>query len=77
MGRCRRLRFGATVMAASSSPPGRCGVPGCPATYAPYKWGQIRAQSAGWFFPKDPGKGGPWCPEHLPDWVAAWRARAQ
>lgn len=48
-----------------------CSFPDCKATYKANKWGQIKAHDAGWFFQKD-GQG--FCPEHVPEWVAGWRA---
>ena len=49
-----------------------CAVNPCPRSYESHKWGQIRAHDEGWFTQKD---GTAWCPDHTPDWVAAWRAR--
>lgn len=36
------------------------------------KWDVIRAGNEGWFFQKG---GISYCPEHVPDWVPAWRER--
>jgi hypothetical protein len=36
------------------------------------KWNVMKASREGWFFQKDDTA---WCPDHVPDWVAAWRAR--
>lgn len=32
-------------------------------------WSRIKAE--GWFFQHN---GDVWCPDHIPDWVEAWRA---
>lgn len=49
-----------------------CAWPECPATYKQHRWGMTKAHGAGWMIQKD---GTSWCPEHLPEWVEAWRAR--
>lgn len=51
-----------------------CAWPGCEAQYKDHRWGSIKAHAAGWFIQKD---GTAWCPDHVPDWVEAWRARKQ
>jgi hypothetical protein len=33
-----------------------------------HMWGRIKA--TGWFFQKD---GSAYCPDHIPEWVPAWR----
>jgi hypothetical protein len=48
-----------------------CSIPGCSASFKNHKWGTMAASKAGWLMQKD---GTVWCPDHLPDWVAAWRA---
>lgn len=35
-------------------------------------WAHIDTDKQGWFFMKD---GRSFCPEHTPEWVAAWRAK--
>jgi len=47
-----------------------CSGEGCAERLADHAWGRIKAD--GWFQQKD---GTIWCPEHIPDWVAEWRAR--
>jgi hypothetical protein len=47
-----------------------CTHPGCPAKIADHRWGRTKAN--GWFFSKD---GEAWCPDHVPRWVATWRAK--
>jgi len=49
-----------------------CSVPDCPASFVPHYWGKIRADKAGWFLQKD---GTSYCPDHVPGWVAGWRAK--
>ena len=55
-----------------ATPPKKCSGPGCPKTYTPHEWGSKAAQRAGWFLQRN---GDAWCPDHHPEWVAAWRAR--
>jgi hypothetical protein len=50
-----------------------CVVDECESTYADHKWGRINASKAGWFFQNS---GESWCPEHVPEWVEAWREKA-
>jgi len=50
--------------------PKRCAHEGCDAEIKGHAWAVIKAED--WFFQKD---GTSWCPDHLPDWVPAWRAR--
>jgi len=52
--------------------PEPCLKPRCPRTVGRSKFERIRAGSEGWFFPRE---GGAWCPDHLPEWVPAWRER--
>lgn len=47
----------------------RCSIEGCPASVADHYWGKVKA--IGWFFMRD---GTAYCPEHLPEWLAEWRA---
>lgn len=49
-----------------------CIFPNCLRTYKRHKWGVIKAHNEGWFFQKN---GDVYCPEHVPEWVAKWRAR--
>jgi hypothetical protein len=49
-----------------------CKASGCKNDFFPDKWGAMEAQRLGWFLQKN---GDSWCPEHIPDWVAEWRAR--
>lgn len=48
----------------------RCSVPDCKETLPNHAWGKIKAD--GWFFQKD---GTNYCPNHIPNWVRAWRKR--
>ena len=41
----------------------------CTETVRNHYWGRVKS---GWFFQKD---GSAWCPAHIPEWVAEWRAR--
>lgn len=50
----------------------KCSAPGCDASFKNHSWGAVKAHDAGWFQQND---GGAWCPEHVPDWVPAWRER--
>jgi hypothetical protein len=36
------------------------------------KWNKMAAEREGWFFQRD---GICYCPKHVPEWVAAWRAK--
>lgn len=54
-----------------TTPPKGCSGPGCPETYIPHEWGTKAAQRAGWFMQRN---GDSWCPAHIPEWVAGWRA---
>lgn len=44
----------------------------CDAQCKGHKWGKIKAGDGGWFFMND---GRAYCPRHVPEWVATWRAR--
>lgn len=46
-----------------------CDHPGCENTRKSHRWGNPGNR---WFSQKD---GKSFCPEHIPDWVADWRAR--
>jgi hypothetical protein len=46
---------------------------GCPAQVPGSRHDQIRAQAAGWFFSRR--EDAAFCPDHVPDWVPAWRER--
>jgi hypothetical protein len=47
-----------------------CSAEGCPASHGNHRWGRIKADA--WFHQKD---GKAWCPDHIPPWVAEWRAK--
>lgn len=47
-----------------------CAERGCAASVPDHYWGLVKAE--GWFFQRD---GSAWCPQHIPPWVAGWRAR--
>lgn len=47
---------------------------GCQASYPGSKHAAIRAGQEGWFRSRKTGEA--FCPEHVPDWVAGWRAKA-
>lgn len=49
-----------------------CCAPDCDASFRGSKFDAIRASEEGWFFSKS---GDAYCPEHVPVWVPAWRAR--
>ena len=49
-----------------------CEEDGCERGFKAHHWGSIKATSEGWFQQKD---GTVWCPDHVPAWVAQWRAR--
>lgn len=48
---------------------------GCKAEHASDKFSAIRAAGAGWFRSRQDEQ--EFCPEHVPDWVPAWRERQQ
>lgn len=48
-----------------------CSEPECPNSIRGHRWGQIKAE--GWFFSKDGVTR--YCPDHIPDWVEAWREK--
>jgi len=47
-----------------------CSQEGCERWIKNNAWAKIKAEE--WLFQKD---GTAWCPDHLPGWVAEWRAR--
>jgi hypothetical protein len=53
----------------------KCAHESCTATFEAHRWGKTRAQSSGWFLQRDNVTA--WCPEHIPEWVATWRALKQ
>ena len=54
-------------------PLAHCSVEGCEAWFRDSGyWAHIKAQNLGWFFMKDETK---YCPDHVPDWVPAWRLK--
>lgn len=46
-----------------------CNHPGCMNTVSLAKWSTIKSN---WFFSKG---GRAYCPEHIPEWVLAWRKK--
>lgn len=50
----------------------KCSNPECKNEFRAHEWGTKRAQREGWFLQKNNDK---WCPDHLPEWVAEWRAK--
>lgn len=54
------------------SPDGKkiwCEVNTCTRFVMNHRWGKTKA--TGWYFAKDYNIA--YCPDHIPDWVAAWR----
>jgi len=49
-----------------------CAAPDCAASFTDHNWGKKQADREGWFMQKD---GTSWCPDHVPEWVEAWRNR--
>lgn len=49
-----------------------CSHPGCTQAVLNHRWAHLRAQTDGWFFQRNNTA---WCPDHVPDWVPAWRAK--
>lgn len=47
-----------------------CSRKGCPSTIKNDYWSKVKADD--WFFQQN---GDAWCPNHHPEWVAAWRAK--
>jgi hypothetical protein len=52
-----------------------CARPGCDAWFPNHYWGKVKAHSAGWFGSAQTQTY--WCPDHNPEWVAAWRAKKE
>lgn len=48
-----------------------CAIPNCPAKIKDHAWGHIQASD--WFFSQKEDRA--FCPDHIPEWVEAWRAR--
>lgn len=48
----------------------QCSEDGCEETIKAHYWGRVKS---GWFFSRAEDK--QWCPNHIPEWVAEWRAR--
>jgi hypothetical protein len=46
---------------------------GCTASHPGGKWAAVKADADGWFHSKAEDQA--YCPDHIPDWVSAWRAR--
>lgn len=46
---------------------------GCKASHPGSRWDAVKADGAGWFHGKAEEQA--YCPEHVPGWVPAWRAR--
>lgn len=63
------------LVSMASEHPVRCAkaTDGCTAQFPGSKHDAVRAHEAGWFFSRREGLA--YCPEHVPDWVPAWRAR--
>lgn len=38
------------------------------------RWAPERAAASGWFCQRN---GAVWCPDHTPEWVAAWRKKKE
>jgi hypothetical protein len=49
-----------------------CSNPSCGKNFKVSHWDTKKAQRDGWFLQKDGSK---WCPQHIPSWVAEWRAK--
>lgn len=52
----------------------KCNESSCDRKTKTDKFNKIRAAEQGWFFQKD---GSIWCPDHVPGWVASWRAKQE
>jgi hypothetical protein len=53
--------------------PVRCAREGCEAAHPGGKWGTMKADREGWFHSYQEEKA--YCPDHVPEWVAGWRAK--
>lgn len=51
-----------------------CSGGGCEKFFVPSRWGNQAAQNKGWFLQRN---GQVWCPDHVPDWVPAWRLKKE
>lgn len=49
-----------------------CAEPDCLAEHKADRWNATKASGEGWFQQKN---GECWCPEHVPEWVPAWRKK--
>lgn len=50
-----------------------CVAEGCEVTIKNNRWAKTKAE--GWFFSKEIPADKGYCPEHVPEWVEAWRAK--
>lgn len=50
----------------------RCNASECESEHPAHHWGNKRAETEGWFHQRN---GDAWCPQHVPAWVPAWRAK--
>jgi hypothetical protein len=56
--------------------PSKCVAAGCPASFPGSRFDAVKASEAGWFCGKAGSDHPGWhCPEHVPGWVSAWRAK--
>lgn len=54
-------------------PQKECAADGCTANFRDTgRWAPERQSKSGWFHQRN---GSSFCPQHTPDWVAAWRER--
>lgn len=49
-----------------------CSEAACESNHPCGKWGDIKALNDGWFAMQN---GTVFCPDHVPEWVAGWRAK--
>lgn len=59
------------IVVPHETPDKKCAHEGCDRTFKPHYWGGVKSHDEGWFHQKN---GDSWCPDHNPEWVAAWRA---
>jgi len=52
--------------------PQTCASEGCDETRPGHGWRDYTKRGGGWFEQKN---GDTWCPKHIPEWVAEWRAK--